>query len=329
MTTSPVEKGQGAVLVGFDGSAESHQAVQWGAAEAALLERPLLLVHCFEWPVPEAMYAPVTPSLHAVGTAAYPQLNGENLREIAEEQLTTTVERTLLEWPGLEVTGSVVDGDPVTALPMVAAEIDAPLLVLGASGTAALTRALLGSTAAELARAARRPTVVVREPQVVPMSKPVVVGTDGSDISERALTFAFAFADRHRVPLRAVHAWSDRPLDKAAQTLVMAALGPREHETFEALAESLVERQLRQCEKRFPSVSVSRHHVVDRPADALIAQAEDAALLVVGSHGRGALSRALLGSVSHAVLYHAPCSVAVLTDTGPGADEHGGTEGPS
>ncbi|ONF70436.1 universal stress protein [Amycolatopsis keratiniphila] len=314
MTTSPADEGRGAVIAGFDGSAQSRQAVQWGAAEAALLERRLLLVHCFEWPAQEAMYGSVSPSLHALGTPAYPELNAEHFREVAEEQLTATVEKCRLEWPGLDVSSSVVDGDPATALPLVADEVDAPLVVVGASGSGALVRALLGSTAAELARTSRRPTVVVRAPQVVPMSKPVVVGVDGSEVSERALRFAFAFAARHRVPLRAVHAWSDRPLDKIADTIVSAALGPREQDTFASLNDSLAERQLRRGEKAYPSVTVSRHHAVDRPADALVAQAADAALLVVGSHGRGALRRLFLGSVSHAVLYHAPCSVAVLTD---------------
>jgi nucleotide-binding universal stress UspA family protein len=40
--------------------------------------------------------------------------------------------------------------------------------------------------------------------------------------------------------------------------------------------------------------------------------ARDADLLVVGSHGRGALTEMLLGSVGHGCVHHAPCPVVVV-----------------
>ncbi len=51
-------------------------------------------------------------------------------------------------------------------------------------------------------------------------------------------------------------------------------------------------------------------------AQAIVEAARDwnADLIVVGSHGYGFWSRALLGSVSNSVVHHAPCSVLIVRE---------------
>jgi nucleotide-binding universal stress UspA family protein len=63
----------------------------------------------------------------------------------------------------------------------------------------------------------------------------------------------------------------------------------------------------------FPGWRVQPEVVADSPPWALVkrAQQRGADLIVVGSHGQGALSRLVLGSVSQGVLHHATCSVRI------------------
>jgi nucleotide-binding universal stress UspA family protein len=215
-------------------------------------------------------------------------------------------------WPNLEVRVRVESGRPAEVLALVAAE--AELLVLGSSGRTALPRMLLGSTAAELVRGYQRPIVVVRHgKELAGLPAPthggrVVVGVDGSSTSARAIAFAYDFADRHRCELVVVHAWSDLPMD----ALEPVRSWDEDWQEVREQGEKLLVGSLDGFPGRYPNVATRRVVTLDRPAHALLEHAAGASLLVVGSHGRGALRSVLLGSVSHAMIYHAPCPVAVL-----------------
>ena len=64
-------------------------------------------------------------------------------------------------------------------------------------------------------------------------------------------------------------------------------------------------------------VRVTATLVEQSPVEALVDAGRQADLLVLGSRGRGGLTQALLGSVSHKVAQHAPCPVAIVRH-----DEH-------
>jgi len=61
-----------------------------------------------------------------------------------------------------------------------------------------------------------------------------------------------------------------------------------------------------------PDVQVCPRVVEGQAGQVLVAAAEGADLLVVGSRGHGGLAEALLGSVGQYCVHHAPCPVVIM-----------------
>jgi nucleotide-binding universal stress UspA family protein len=80
------------------------------------------------------------------------------------------------------------------------------------------------------------------------------------------------------------------------------------------LAANRVARAAQQIRARAPQLRVSTEVLEESPKKVIVEEAErwPADLIIVGSHGYGPVSRFLLGSVSHAVALHAPCSVEIV-----------------
>jgi nucleotide-binding universal stress UspA family protein len=277
------------VVVGFDGSALARQAVLWGAEEASRSGASLQVVQAVRAPLPEPVFTPMTTPVPEFVTE-------ETMRRSAEDHLAEIAEEVRRGWPDLRMSTRVGLGRPVDVLAME----EGDLLVLGSSGRTGIAEMFLGSTAAELVSIGGRPVVVTRSG---PLDGRVVVGVDGSDTSTDAIDFAFAFASRHGRELLAIHAWND---------VGWAELPEQDWDHVRVDLAKLLEDQLADHRARHPEVHVAQEVAFDAPARALLQAADGAALVVVGSHGRGAVKRAILGSVSHAVLHHAPCPVAVV-----------------
>ena len=282
------------IVVGIDGSDESLVGLAWAAHEAAHQHRTLRLVHAWEVPVPG--YVPVPASVDLV-------------RESAETVLTEAVAKAE-EWvPGVHVEGFLMHGPAGRVLLDQGAE--AAMVVVGSHGRGGFARLLLGSSSGAVAAHASVPVVVTRGTAGDESwrSGPVVVGIDGSAVSEAAIEFAFQAASLRGEGLVAVHAWAqpDPFVDEAYAVLSEAAT--RQTEARLAVAESLAGWR-----DKYPDVLVTEVVADGHPVDALLTEAKlaQAALLVVGCRGRGGFTGLLLGSVSRGVLHHATCPVAVV-----------------
>ncbi|ONI92776.1 hypothetical protein ALI22I_02025 [Saccharothrix sp. ALI-22-I] len=281
------------VVVGIDGSSSALDAVRWAAREAARRGTAVQLISAFSW-----FDSRHTGDLGLGG--AYRTAMVKSTRDAVSAAAETAAKAA----PGIEITEHVLDGFPVPLL--VGASRHAGLVVIGDRGLGGFSSLLVGSVAIGLAARAECPIVVVRGERSWDAG-PVVVGIDGSHISEAALAFAFEAADTREVSLIAVHAWTDSVLEAAMVPLV-------DWDAVETDERALLAERLARWGEKYPDVVMGRVVVRDRPAHALIEQAIGTAaqLVVVGSHGRGSAAGLVLGSASHAVLHHSPCPVAVV-----------------
>jgi nucleotide-binding universal stress UspA family protein len=143
----------------------------------------------------------------------------------------------------------------------------------------------------------------------------IVVGVDASPAGDAALRWALREAAARRLPLTAVRAWVNPAIGVAYP--VGALVEEMSGEAADA-AQRLADERLKLALEDVPDGVETRAVALNgATAEVLVAAARDAALLVVGSRGAGALSRALLGSVSTSVLHHAQTPVVVVPEAGP------------
>ncbi|GAA2310419.1 universal stress protein [Nonomuraea roseoviolacea subsp. roseoviolacea] len=274
------------IVAGVDGSRAGLEAAGWAAAEAALRAAPLKLVHA----LPSWACEP--------GGGRYTEV-ARWMREGGRTVLAAAEERVRRERPEVAVEAALLPGDPRAAL--VKAAAGAELLVIGGHGLGGVRGMLVGSVAYGVAGHAPCDVVVVRE-AALPARGEVVAGVDGSSSSGRVLGFAFAEARLRGATLRAVHAWSWPRIGGFPP-----ADPEREGDELAALKAALAEWR-----ERHLDVPVVEEVVQGHPVAVLLQAAKAADLLVVGSRGHGTFAGLLLGSVSQAMLHHAPCPLAVV-----------------
>ncbi|GAA4547436.1 universal stress protein [Pseudonocardia xishanensis] len=284
----------GPVVVGVDGSASGAEAVCWAAREAARRRARLRLVSALVLPEPNHIGNP------GLGTSYK-----STMTEAAEQVLADAVALARDTEPGVDMESELRTG---FAVPVLLAESqEAGLVVVGSRGLGGFSGLLVGSVAVALAARGTSPVVVVRgdaEEGAADDVRPVVVGVDGSPISEEALALAFEEAALHGAPLLALHTWQDDVVELSIAPLV-------DWNAVEAEEHVLLAERLAGWAEKYPDVEVRRRVVRDRPAAELVELSRGARLVVVGSRGRGGVRGLLLGSVGHALIHHSSCPVLI------------------
>lgn len=274
------------VVVGVQGTLSSDRAVRWAGEHAAARGAELVLVHAVGRPRP------------GFG-AVWDEAMGAGVREMLERE----AERVCEQVPDLKARTEIDLETPARCL--TSRSGTAEMVVVGTRRLSAMQRVFSGSLAYQVVAGSQCPVAVVP-----PLSRlagdRVVVGSDGSPEGAAAVQAAAGEAQRLGAVLEVVHAWQEPTAVWAVRVPpdLGSATRAREQRVLDASTAGL--------EQDYPGLEVRRHLVEMHAAAALLAEADSARLLVVGSRGLHGVARMLLGSTSHAVVLHAPCPVLVV-----------------
>lgn len=281
------------IIVGIDGSAEAEAAALWAATYAARIHAPVRLIHS----VPEGDW---------YGSAAFVDGGAleRDLREIGRQHLARAAEAIHEAEPEVSVDTVTADGTIASYV----SNVEAELVVLGSKKSSALRDLTLGSNTLRVVTHAHCPVLLVRSnDENAERVRPVVLGVDGSEQSDRALGVAFEVAHILGAPLVAANYWG-LPVQSGLGTGFEGVdwKGVRAHEKhwLDAYVDTM--------HQKYPEVDLTTVSTQSSPTRGLRAMSASASMLVVGSRGRGALRGTILGSVSQNLVHHAECSVLIV-----------------
>jgi nucleotide-binding universal stress UspA family protein len=285
ISTASVGEQRLPVIVGVDDTPDSALAVSWAVDEARSRSVALTIVRGYTW----AMASPYM-------TADDRYIIG-NLRADAEKIADHAIEQAHSQDPDLEIRVDIAEKYPPDLVTELSS--DASLVVVGCTHRGPFARAMMGSVSSVVSAQSVAPVVVVcGPPPLTGEGRSVVVGLKPDETAQPVLAFAFDYAARHGLDLRAVLCWRPsgladaRPMpERAARWLAEAMAGWRE---------------------RYPDVAIRAVVKRDEAAPALVEEAMNSSLLVVGRHGRTPRLGAILGSVSQSVIHHANRPVAIV-----------------
>ncbi len=288
------------VLVATDLTAGSDDVLRAAAAVAAVAGAELHVLHSFDFqklPYSDDTVAHVTF-----------QSRIRDAERALEEQIRRAVR------PGVEVASSkVIIYVAHKAILERAREVSADLIVLGPHRKRARGDAFLGTTADRVIRTAEVPCLVVRGPVSLPLRR-VLVPLDLSEPAFGALEVALEWSDALRP-----HDEDPRPGSELVVLHVIPRVFDFDDVPFDSNAiGSDFEQQVKAARARVGGTSTVdlRTDVRwgDSPTEEIlrVAQQEQVDLLVMGTHGYGALGRALIGSVASGVARGASCPLLLV-----------------
>lgn len=269
------------IVVGYDGSEPSLVALEWAATRAAERSSSVEIVSVNasdlfdETVIPDVL-----------------QDAERRFRDIAKDA---------------HVRSRRVTGHLPGALLQAAESAD--LLVIGVHRRRPLRAALTGWRPLRTVARSSVPVVVVPDDWTATDGR-VLVGLDDDDSSIAALHVAAREAQVAGVPLVLVHAWQ-MPVPTMDGEVALLASPIEQKAAHRRILDTAADDLL----AAYPGLVIERMLVNDNPPAALLTEARRASLLVIGTHHRGPVAGAILGSVGQDTVAQSRIPVCVVPET--------------
>jgi nucleotide-binding universal stress UspA family protein len=301
------------ILIGYDGSDDADAAIR--CAGRLLGPRPAVVAHVWDSLAELLLHTDIQGVSGPMREAAeeLDQEDAEKARLIAARGAE------LAEASGFEAVPVIARGKPKAwpTLLELGRRHEAVALVVGSRGLGCVQSALLGSVSSGVLDHARLPVLIVPPAEEELAPGPVLIGYDGSDQAGAAIEAAGRLLSVRETVLHTV--WLSCGEAGAAGVVgapvgvVVGAVEKLDTELRQG-AQRTAERGARLAAAQGLEVQAEAVRSHGNVWSTLLdtAHSHRAAAIVVGSRGRSPLASTVMGSVSRALVHHAPAPVLVV-----------------
>lgn len=301
------------ILVPTDFSAHSEEALKAGLRLKSDFGAQITVLHVFD--VSEIL---------GLGWTVY----GKSLEAEVISRMESDARKALNEFvkkagaKESEVITLVTKGRPFVEVVRLARNENMDLIVMGTHGRKGIEHLLMGSNAEKVVRKAHCSVLTIkrveeRKKSHFPLSK-IIVPTDFSLTSERAMSMALKLAQKYNADILLLHIFADLKVQEAIQWTEYLPTTQTELELEEGIRKR-AEEEMSAFVTKFPigDVKIATRILSDVPQRAIVETAirENADLIVIGTHGRSGLNYLLMGSTAEKVVRTSLCPVLTVKPT--------------
>jgi nucleotide-binding universal stress UspA family protein len=279
------------ILCPVDFSAPSQRALEYAISLATSHDSQLQILHVVSPVIARSYWFPIDTGkvMETLKNQARQEL--EKLRQLASDA-------------GMEAEARLRLGDVEIEILDAAEKYRADILVIGKHGRSTIERWFVGSVAEHLLRKSKVPMLIIGEgkrKKSIPRMERIIVTSDLSEDSAYALSYAAALARETQATVTYLHVMPVLP----------AGVGlPYEVSIPEAQSE--LDRLVPVEARKWCTIVTRVETGIPYQEILSIAEKTRANMLVMNTHGKSMLERALLGSTAERVIRGAPCPVLAI-----------------